>query len=531
MKKAVLPLLSLILLLSSCVILAPSDYKTSFRDINSFYRGKNNLMNEPFLKAHLKSGGLCIYTDTLWTYNKDSNLLRGNAKLYDIHRNLIRHSIVELNTDTVVLFESNRKLNTHKRDSRLNTHTIITAVDAALGVICISVPKACWGSCPTFYSEDTDDVFRADAEGFSQAIVPSMEYGDIDALQMTKSGSQLFSLTMKNEALETHVIRNVKVLAVERDPGLQVYHGTDDRFYVCDPSFHRGAIEAWADEGSISSKLSKTDSDERFSLSDTKSMKSREEVFLQFPAEGIGKAGLVLNFRQTLMTTYLIYSVMGYMGNTISDFMAEMEKKNNSLTKYKLIEEELGGIEVFLLRDGQEIYCGKFNETGPIAINQQLILLPELSGEEDVNIKLVMNKGLWRIDYASLVSVVGTTDPVELNPEKIYYENEVHPEYLWSLVSEEEQLVSMPGDEFKMEFRLPPGENPYELFLYSRGYYLEWMRESWLNDKNLLRLNLLVENPDRFFRKEAKKYSKYESRMEEIFWNSRINTEKFNYYE
>ena len=359
-------------------------------------------MNEPYLKAHLKSGGLCIYTDTIWQFNETTNTIQGNGTLYDMRRNLLRTGIVEMNVDTVVLFESNQKLDLTRRNRRLAASTILTVVDAAFGVICISVPKACWGSCPTFYSGQGDYLFSADAEGFSEAIVPSMEYGDIDALYNFKPEKNEFSIKMKNEALETHVVRKVSILALEKDPGLKSFHGQDDKFYLTDPTFKKELITAVAREGDITGKLSALDHDERFSTSDKRNMKSKEEIILTFNREGITNAGLVLNFRQTLMTTYLIYSAMGYMGNTVSDFLAEMEKNNQALHKHNLIDEELGGIEVYLMDGKKEIFCGTYNETGPIASNLQILPLAELPGGKEVKVKLVLNKGLWRIDYAAL---------------------------------------------------------------------------------------------------------------------------------
>ena len=41
----------------------------------------------------------------------------------------------------------------------------------------------------------------------------------------------------------------------------------------------------------------------------------------------------------------------------------------------------------------------------------------------------------------------------------------------------------MPGDSYELAYDLPAGDN-FELFLDSRGYYLEWMREQWLRDEN-----------------------------------------------
>jgi hypothetical protein len=90
-------------------------------------------------------------------------------------------------------------------------------------------------------------------------------------------------------------------------------------------------------------------------------------------------------------------------------------------------------------------------------------------------------------------------------------------------------LISMPGSEFKFNFTLPYPDKDYELFLYSKGYYLEWMRESWIKEKNLMKLKQMVDNPKKYLRAEAKSYKQYETTMEEEFWNSKIDTKSFNY--
>ncbi len=516
---------------TSCIVISPTSYKSGFKDINSFYKQKSTPVLEPYLKAHFRSGGLAIYTDTLWSFNNETGELKGNAKLYNARRDLTDQGYIEIQVDSVVLFETNRKLDLSRRQSRMATHTIMTVVDASFGVFCVVVPKACWGSCPTFYTGEGDDVFQADAEGFSEAIVPSMEYADVDALYNFQPENEFFTIRMKNEALETHVVRNVKILAVEKDRGLDVYHGADDKFYISDPASLQKLKKAEAPEGNITNQLSGSDKIERFSTADKKNMKSREEIYLKFDRGNITEGGLILNFRQSLMTTYLIYNVMGYMGNTVSDFLAEVEKNNQSIRKHKLIDEELGGIDVFLIENGEEKWIGTFNETGPIASNHQIMPLSKIPENEEVHLKLVLNKGLWRIDYAALINIEGETDPIKLDPESLEYKNEDRKDLLELLSNEESQLVSMPGDEFKLNFKIPESENNYSFFLYTKGYYLEWMRESWLKDKNLVKLNRLFTKPDKFFRKEAGNYSRYESRMEEIFWSSRIDTDNFDYYE
>jgi hypothetical protein len=78
----------------------------------------------------------------------------------------------------------------------------------------------------------------------------------------------------------------------------------------------------------------------------------------------------------------------------------------------------------------------------------------------------------------------------------------------------------MPGDRYELEYVLPAGES-YELFLDSRGYYLEWMRQEWLADENPLAALRLFTSPDRMLRELAPAYKRVEPRMEEIFWRSR----------
>jgi hypothetical protein len=65
----------------------------------------------------------------------------------------------------------------------------------------------------------------------------------------------------------------------------------------------------------------------------------------------------------------------------------------------------------------------------------------------------------------------------------------------------------------------------------SSGYYVEWMREHWLKDKDMTKLALMVGNARRYLRQEAGPYKTYEATMEQEFWNSRIDTKRVSYEE
>jgi hypothetical protein len=192
----------------------------------------------------------------------------------------------------------------------------------------------------------------------------------------------------------------------------------------------------------------------------------------------------------------------------------------------------LGGIDVFLWSDEKKewLFQQSFSETGPIAINKQLVRFRDAANGKEVKVKLVMNRGLWRIDFAGLTDILERVRPAELFPVSVYNKGRLDVAALGQLNSPDEYLLSMPGSEYRLEFRLPPHEGGLELFLRSEGYYLEWMRAHWIKDKDLLKLKAMVDYPSYYLRSEAKDFKKYEAMMEQEFWGSRIDTKSFDYH-
>ncbi len=505
-------------------------FRSNYKEVNSLLHETANLQTKPFLKAHLKNGDICILRDN-WKADTSLNTVSGAGSKYDFNRNLICEGAISIPIDSVFIFETNTKI-VNPEASRVAALSILAGVDVVVGVICLTVPKACFGSCPTFYMNENDNFHYADAEGFSNAISPSLEYADIDALNNKPLSSNRFSITMKNEALETHCVNDVKLLAYPRQKGERVYHSPADDFYLCKDNYVLSMAKA--DEGNITKLLQEIDYQERFSLSDKNNLSCKEEIYLEFNKVGNSKnIGLVLNFRQTLMTTYFIYSALGYMGDEVGDVFAKIESSSGIRDKLKGgIKEKLGNIDVYSWNEltNNWDFQGGFNETGPIAINKQILPLKKHSPGSDVKLKLVMNKGLWRINYAGLTNIKEKVTPTEITPNSILNKGIPDNSALKSIIDPSDYLISMPGSEYKFNFILPGENEDYELFLYSKGYYLEWMREHWIKDKDLLKLRQLVENPELYLRTEAKEYKRYETELEQQFWDSRIDTKTFSYY-
>lgn len=531
MKKIIIYILTITTTIFGIQACKTYYFRSNYKDTNSLIHATNNIQTKPYLKAHLKNGDVCILRDS-WIVDTVTNVLTGTGTKYNFNRIKISEGSISIPIDSVAIFETNKKIK-NPEAGRIAALSILAGLDVIAGIICISNPKACFGSCPTFYINENDNFHYADAEGFSNAISPSLEYYDIDALDNKPLFQNTFSITMKNEALETHCVNDVKLLAYPRKKGERVYQSPTNDFYLCENNY--SLTHASANEGDITTLLKNEDRQERFSFSDENNLSNKEEVFLSFNnVKNADKLGLVLNFRQTLMTTYFIYSAMGYMGDEVGDIFAKMEM--NKETKEKLkggIKKELGNIDIYLWNEQKnewELQNGVY-ETGPIAFNRQFIPLDHLSSSSKIKLKLVMNKGLWRIDYVALTNIKDKVKPIEITPTNILNKGKVDNTALLEIKNPEKYLISMPGSEYKFNFTLPSADTDYELFLYSKGYYLEWMREHWLKDKDLLKLKQMVDNPKKYLMVEAKNYKRYETTMEHEFWNSKIDTKTFSYYE
>lgn len=527
LKNALL-ILTFSILIFSCAT-APYPFRTNYNSANKLIHSEANTQNKLFLKAHLKDGGVIILRDN-WNIDTLQNELTGIGSKYDYKRRITYEGVIAFPIDSIVIFETNKKLK-YDEGTRVTGLAILATLDAIMGVICLTVPKACFGSCPTFYIDPTNNFHYADAEGFSHAFLPSREYGDVDALPSAGREEKDFIITMKNEALETHCINDVRLFAYPIKEGEAVCQTRDNEFFLCDKIYP--LTQSTGIEGDNTNLLRNNDHIERFSLADEKNLKCSEEIMLTFDSltNNVNR-GLIISFRQTLMTTYFIYSSMGYMGKYLGDFYADMETGKMVKKNGRRFYEETGEIDVYAWDDTKKdwMFQGGWYETGPIAMNKQILPLKTKNNNNSLKIKLVLNKGLWRIDYLALTDLKEKIQPREIEATEIIKNGNRDEIALTKIKDSTDYIYSMPGDEFSFRFELPE-KKTYEKFLYSKGYYLEWMRNDWLKDQDLMKIRLMSKKPDKFFRKQAAEYKEHETLMEQLFWDSKIDTKTFSYHE
>ena len=132
-----------------------------------------------------------------------------------------------------------------------------------------------------------------------------------------------------------------------------------------------------------------------------------------------------------------------------------------------------------------------------------------------------MTKGNWRIDYVALAKLSKPVQPVRLKPYQVLKEGVIDQRALTLLSDSLNQLVTLPGDRYTLKFQLPKSAPSYELFLESRGYYLEWIRKEWTEEENPYLLSELWFNPRSLLKRLAPQFKKVEKEIEDCFWNSR----------
>jgi hypothetical protein len=467
----------------------------------------------PYLKAHLRDGHVVLLSR--WSVDTARQAVVGEGERLDVNRHPVAAGAQTIALDSVALFETN-VARTHASVGALG---VVTGLSAAITLACLSNPKSCFGSCPTFYVGGERGEHLA-AEGFSASVAPALEATDVDALYGARPVSRTLEVRMTNEALETHVVRFVRLLAVPRPDSGRVFATQGREFWqardIAPPSGCRGT------EGDCLSKLRDVDAVERFSTTDSLDLAARETIELEFDSIPTDRAGLVIASRQTLLSTYVLYQALAYMGRSAGAWLAALQRGDGRAREQAVgAARVLGGIEVQARgSNGDWLTVGETQETGPLATDVRVVPLPRLpAGTRQLRLRLT--RGHWRIDHVAMTRLTRRVEPLRLDPVIVRRGGTADANALALLRDSTRTLVTLPGDEYTLVYQLPDDFAGRELFLEARGYYLEWMREEWLAEENLLRAAALFVDPARAMRTMAPEFKRREAEMEAAFWGSR----------
>jgi hypothetical protein len=471
-------------------------------------------------KLHLRDGTLVV----LDHWRVSGTMIRGSGRDYGVERDLLTHGDLEVPLAAVVLVETNEQ----RVDPAIVPMLLVTAASIALTTYCLTANKACFGSCPTFYVPDGQGGWAIQAEGFSSSIARIFEADDVDDLPDARPRDGAITVAMRNEALETHMVRRVALLVAHGPPGSTVLRAFGDGYLAVGPSV---APEACAtregpDDAACTALASK-DAHEVALESDGKDLAARTSITMRYPAPQKRDVALVLTARNSLMSTYVLYQMIAFQGRAYGDFEASMERGDpRTLAGLAVFALELGNIDVsFRQHGGPWRAAGSLGYIGPIARATRGLAFSVDDPAESVEVQLDFARAHWKLDAAHLAPVLASSlAPVEIAAEVTDAPGRDANAVSSSLQGIGPYLVTTPGDRIVLRFPLAPspvGEST-GYFLHSRGYYYEWMRDAWLRDEDLPRASIYLDDPARALRELAPAYRIVEPSMESVFRASRF---------
>ena len=198
-----------VLLVSGCIVKSPRVEKRDPETTQS--------VRSP-VKAHLLSGEVIMFEDGV---RVRADTLFGRGKRWDLDR---RRSVdvTHVPTDSVAALEA--------YDERTDVFaTGLATFPPIIGGALLL--KIAFGSCPTFYTE-TPDGRQLEAEGFSSSIARRFEADDLDLLKHATEQKGRVRLHVANEALETHYINQLALVAVDHPAGTRVIPSADGKVMV-----------------------------------------------------------------------------------------------------------------------------------------------------------------------------------------------------------------------------------------------------------------------------------------------------------
>jgi hypothetical protein len=443
------------------------------------------------VKAHMRDGtivvfpaGISVLRDTIYGQGQRFNWLQTP---------LGRVQVVAL--DSIVGLTNYRNVISVPKSIIYSASATASAV---LGTALLAV--ALFGSCPTFYADDGGTAVL-EAEGFSYSIAPLFESRDVDALRVAP-GARMLTLQVRNEALETHYINHLEVLAVEHAEGERVLpngRGNLALFGSTLPALR--AVDAAGRD--LTADLRARDSLVFASTEGRLAAATENDLMdhldLDFGMVDADTVALVMRARNSLLTTVLLYDVMlGNAGARAVDWIAgDLEQVGNAAELGKWYVERMG-MRISVWRDGAWHESARMPDVGPIAWEDIAVMLPAVRGQP-LRIRIAMPADGWRIDHVALAANAHTVQPMVLPLTAVRKDGRPDASSLGALVAADEAyVITEPGQSFHADFALPelPAGRKRSYMLASQGYYLEWIRPDWVraaknvtfapNDRSLL---------------------------------------------
>ena len=429
-------------------------------------------------KAHLLDGSTVVFRGGVTIVR---GAVLGAGVRYDL---ALRNSaaIQSVPLDSVVGMES-------FRDYVRPAETIIvsTLATAATAVGAAVLAVAIFGSCPTVYA-DSAGTRILQAETFSYSIAPLFEARDVDRLRLTTGTDGQVRLEIRNEAAETHYANHLGLL--------EIWHGADE-FALPDASGQPVVVGAPLAPASAVDRAGRnvrrvlSEADDAAFRSDAGTLARvraddlEDHIDLTFARPtGVDSAALTLRLRNSLLNTVLLYDgMLGERGARALDWIGVDLDRIGPAVQLGAWYAGRMGLQVDV-RDGAVWRTvTRLRDAGPIAWRDVAAVIPVPSGDS-LRVRLSFVADNWRIDRVALAAAIRRPDARPITATRLLDATGTADTAALASVRDADHryLQTSPGQRFTAVFEagdVARGE-ARTFFLESQGYYIEWIRPSWI---------------------------------------------------
>lgn len=412
-------------------------------------------------------------------------------------------------------------------------HGLTGAPLTVISIICLTDPKSCFGSCPTVYTRNGSN-WEYQTELFSYSISRLLERADLDRLGQGGYSRSPFTLRVANEALETHYINQIRLIAARHPSGTMAFPTPDGAITVVrdllEPSSAvnsegRDVLEAvhrWDDHAYRSDSTM---------VRQVKSGKTSDWIDVRVrPPRRSSAATVLLRLKNTLLSTVLFYEVvLGSQGVRAIEWTKKMNTGPLYAAQFRSVYSRFSGLKIKSWQDGAWNPVGDVHDVGPVGWKETAIRVPlEGTGEQVLRIEFFPDN--FMIDYIAFD--FGEHDSSlrtrELVPTSVQDRTGApRPDILRLLEEDDSQyLVTEAREAYHFFYDVPPEqEDELTLFVRSRGYYTEWIRGNWIAAPvDEMRFDLF--QIDRTMHKLSELWLRERASMESLFFRNRVPVEE-----
>ncbi|MEO7522275.1 MAG: hypothetical protein ABIW79_10705 [Gemmatimonas sp.] len=467
-------------------------WKTDVRSIARLTDSTTTTSIASPIKVHMADGSTVIF-DKGGTVSRAS--IAGSGRSFALLRSIATPR-ERVPMDSVVGIET-------FEGKKLAAQSVAVSVAATvLGTIAsVGILKAIFGSCPTVYADTGAGQFL-EAEGFSYAIAPLMEHRDVDPLRAGADDKGIVRLELRNEALETHFINHVELVAVRHHKDARAVPDQSSRPIVASRFV---PIVRATDRAGRDVRAFIANRDGRLFASAPAVVRNAREGdlddWIDIDVAGLppgDSVAVVLRLRNSLLNTVLLYEGM-LGGRDAADWLhtrlqhiGQAVELSRWYVRTMGLRASVAGVPS--VNGDERLGVARLGDVGPIAFRDVALVLPRSArnaASSRVRLRFVADN--WRIEQVLVAGSFSRPEPEMLAIDSVVVPTPASgkgPVMDTAAVraladADDRYLETGPGQRMTLVFKRSTAarataDSTTTYLLAWQGWYREWIRGSWL---------------------------------------------------